>query len=155
MAEEAAVNARDEATRYKDEANELDKGNRQVESDLAATRGNYARMKEELLNSEIVRGAMEEAEKKAYEDLEKEHACSCSLSDNVDRLRKALREKEEAILQSGKLIKDLSVEKIEMAHSYKRIERANTDLVRTHPSRRRSAVSSLLPYACFFCRVCF
>jgi hypothetical protein len=51
LAEEAAVNARDEATRYKDEANELDKGNRQVESDLAATRGNYARMKEELLNS--------------------------------------------------------------------------------------------------------
>ena len=72
---------------------------------------------------------MEEAEKKAYEDLEKEHACSCSLSDNVDRLRKALREKEEAILQSGKLIEDLRVKNTKLAHSQKRIERANTDLV--------------------------
>ena len=85
----------------------------------------------------------------------KEKTRSRSLSDDVDRLKGELRENEDAILQSGKLIKDLSVEKIEMAHSYKRIERANTDLVRTHPSRRRSAVSSLLPYACFFCRVCF
>jgi hypothetical protein len=35
------------------EATELDKGKRQVESDLAIARGNYAELKEELLKSEI------------------------------------------------------------------------------------------------------
>jgi len=65
-----------------------------------------------LLNSEIARGAVEEAEKKAREDLEVVQARSHGLSDDVDRLKKALREKEEAILQWGKLIKDLRVDNV-------------------------------------------
>ena len=72
---------------------------------------------------------MEEAEKKACEDLETERARSRSLSDDVDRLREALREKEDIILQLGMLIEDLRVEKTELVCSHKRIERANTDLV--------------------------
>ena len=38
---------------YKDEAIKLDKGKTQVETDLAAAQGNYAKIKEELLKSEI------------------------------------------------------------------------------------------------------
>jgi len=81
------------------------------------------------LKSLITRGTAEEDKKKAHEDLETERAHSCDLSDDVDRLQKALREKEDAILQSGKLIVDLWVEKTKLAHSYKKIERASTDLV--------------------------
>jgi len=115
--------------RYKDEVVQLDKGKRQVEADLATARENYAGLKVELLDSTIARDAMEKAEKKAREDLEKELTCSCSLFDDVDHLKEALREKEDVILQSRKLIEDLWVEKTEMARSYKRIKRANTDLV--------------------------
>jgi hypothetical protein len=100
-----------------------------VEADLATARENYAGLKVELLDSTIARDAMEKAEKKAREDLEKELTCSCSLFDDVDHLKEALREKEDVILQSRKLIEDLWVEKTEMARSYKRIKRANTDLV--------------------------
>ena len=97
-AEEAAAKAREEVARYKGEAIELDKRKRLVESDLADARSNYARMKEALLTSEIARGATEEAERKAREDLEVELACSRNLSDDVNHLKKALREKEDAIL---------------------------------------------------------
>ena len=72
---------------------------------------------------------IEEPKKKACEDLETEQACSCSLFDDIDRLNKVLREKEDVVLQSGKLIEDLWVEKTELTRSYKKIERANTDLV--------------------------
>ena len=72
MAKEATVKAREEAARYKDEAIELVQGKRQVESDLAAARGNFAGLKEELLRREIARGTAEEAQNKAHEDLENE-----------------------------------------------------------------------------------
>ena len=84
--------------RYKDEAVKLDNGKRLVESDLATTWSAYGGLKEALLKSEIARSTVEEAEKKAREDLEAERACSHGLSDDVDRLKKALREKEDAIL---------------------------------------------------------
>ena len=51
----------------------------------------------ECVNGEIARSATEEAKKKAFEDLEVERARSRSLSDDVDRLKRALLEKEGAI----------------------------------------------------------
>jgi len=90
-------------------AAELDKEKRLVESDLAAAWSAYGGVKEALLTSEITRGAAEEAEKKAHEDLETEQARSCRLSDDVDYLKKTPREKEEAILQLGKMIEDKRV----------------------------------------------
>ena len=69
-AEEVATKAREETTRYKGTATELGKEKRLMESDLAAAQSAYGRVKEALLMSEIARGAMEEAEKKAHEDLE-------------------------------------------------------------------------------------
>jgi hypothetical protein len=128
-AEEAAAKALEEAVRYKDEAVEMDKGKRLIESDLAAAQSAYGGLKEALLKSEIARGATEEVEKKAREDLEAERARSCGLSNDVDRLKKAQREKEDAILQSCKLIEDLQVKETELACSYKEIEKCNTNLV--------------------------
>ena len=157
LAEEATAKAREEVERYKGDAIELDKGKRQVESDLAAARGNYAWLKEELLMSEIAWGAAELAEKKAHEDLETEEAPSHSLFNDVDRLKKLLREKEDAILQSGKLIEDLQVEKTELARSYKRIERANTDFIgenTTLMEKTHGEFSTSLCLLCF-CGVCF
>ena len=81
------------------------------------------------MRSEIAQSAAEEAVKKAREDLEAERIRSCSLSDDVDRLKKMLLEKEGAVLQAGKMIKDLRVANTDLARSYKEIERANTDLV--------------------------
>ena len=81
------------------------------------------------MKSKIARGAAEEAGKKAREDLEAERIRSRSLSDDVDRLKKMLLEKEGTILQVGKMIEDLPVENTDLARSYKEIERANTDLV--------------------------
>ena len=111
------------------EAIELDRGKRLIESDLAAAQGSYAGLKEAHLKSEIARSTVEEDEKKAHEDLEVEQARSRGLSDNIDHLKKALREKEDAIVQSSKLIEDLRVNKTELACSYKKIEKANNDLV--------------------------
>ena len=79
--------------------------------------------------SEIARGAVEEAEKKVCVDLEVEQAHSCNLFDDIDRLKKPLLVKEDAILQSGKLIEDLRVDKTELARSYKKIEKTNTNMV--------------------------
>jgi len=93
-AEEATAKAWEEAARYKDEVVELDRGKRIVESDLAATQSAYAGLKEAHLKSKIARGTVEEAEKKAREDLEVEQSYTHSLSIDVDRLKKALREKE-------------------------------------------------------------
>ena len=59
------------------------------------------------VDSEVARGAMEEAKKKAFEDLEAERARSRSLSNDVDRLMGELLEKSGAIAQAGKAIKDL------------------------------------------------
>jgi len=83
-------------------------------------------MKVEYVNSEVTRGAMEEAKKKALEDLEAERARG---SDDVDRLKRALLEKEGAITQAGKAIEDLHVANTELACSNKEVERANNNLV--------------------------
>jgi hypothetical protein len=81
----------EEAARYKGVAVELDKEKRLVESDLTTARGAYGRIKEALLKSEIARGATEEAEKNAHEDLEAERTRSHGLSDDIDHLKKMLR----------------------------------------------------------------
>ena len=94
---------------------------------------------------------MEEAERKAREDLVAEQARSRNLSNDVDRLKKALREKEDAILQFGKLIEDLWVDKTELALSYKKIERANTDLVGENMAlEEKIRVKSSMPL-CLLC----
>jgi len=94
LAEEVAT----KAARYKGVATELDKEKRLVESDLVAVQNAYHRIKEEHLKSEIARGATEEAGKKAHDDLEVERTRSRGLSDDVDRVKRMLREKEEALL---------------------------------------------------------
>ena len=130
---------------------------RLVESDLATARHNYADLKEELLNSDIARGAAGVAEKNTHEDLEAKRARAHSLSDDIDRLKKALREKEGAILQSCKLIEDLRVEKTDLACSYKKIERANTDLVglnTTLEEKMRGEFPTPLRLL-YFCGACF
>ena len=87
LAEEVATKAREEAVHYKVVAAELDKEKRLVESDLVAVRDAYCGIKEEHLKSKIARGTVEEAGKKARDDLEVERTRSHGLSDNVDRLR--------------------------------------------------------------------
>ena len=81
------------------------------------------------VNGEIARSAAEEAKNKALEDLEAERTRSRSLSDDVDRLKRALLEKDGAIAQAGKVIEDLRVTNTELVRSNKEIERANTNLV--------------------------
>ena len=112
-------------------------------------------MKEALLTSEIARGAVEEAKKKAREDLEAEQTRSRGLSDDIDRLKKMLREKEEAILQSGKMIEDLRVKKTELARSYKEIERANTNLVGENTALEEKIRGKSFVPSCFLCWVFF
>jgi hypothetical protein len=114
---------------YKDAATEVDKEKSLVKSELASTWEAYREIKEECVKSEIARSAAEEAGKKAWEDLETERARSRSLSDDVDRLKRALLEKEGAVLQAGKMIKDLRAANTDLARSYKEIKRSNTDLV--------------------------
>jgi len=86
-------------------------------------------MKVAYVDSEVARGAMEEAKKKAFEDLEAERARSRSLSNDVDRLMGELLEKSGAIAQAGKAIEDLRVANTELARSNREIEMANTKLV--------------------------
>jgi len=86
-------------------------------------------MKVECVNGEIARHAVEEAKKKALEDLEEERARSCSLFDDVDHLNRALLERDGAIAQAGKAIEDLRCSNIELARSNREVERANTNLV--------------------------
>jgi len=129
LAEETASKAQEEATFYKDAAAELDKEKNLVKADLASAREAYREVKEECVKSEIAWSAAEEAGKKVLEDLEVERARSRGLSDDVDRLERALLEKEGAIAQAGKVIEDLRVANTDLARSYKEIERTNTDLV--------------------------
>ena len=63
-------------------------------------------------------------------------------------------EKDEAILGSGKLIEDLWVEKTELAHSYKKIKRANTDLVGENTALEKIRGKSSVPL-CFLCWISF
>ena len=129
MVEEVASKARDEAQTYKIAAADLDKEKGLLETELASTRETFQRMKVECVNSKIARSAAEEAKKRALEDLEEERARSRSLSDDVDRLKRALLEKGGAIVQAGKAIEDLRVANTELARSNRQVERVNTNLV--------------------------
>jgi len=127
--EEAASKAWEEALSYKNVIADLDKEKGLFKTDLDSLRESFKRMKVEYVNSEVARGAMEEAKKKALEDLEAERARSRSLSNDVDRLKRALLEKDGAIAQAEKAIEDLRVANTELARSNKEVERANTNLV--------------------------
>ena len=83
----------------------------------------------ECVNSRIARSAAEESKKKALEDLEAERARSRSLSDDIDRLKRALLEKEGVVAQAEKAIEDLRVANTELARSNTKVKRANTNLV--------------------------
>ena len=110
-------------------AADLDKEKDLLQTKLASARETFQRMKVECVNGEIARSAAEEAKKRALEDLEEERARSRSLSDDVDRLKRALLEKDGAIVQAGKAIEDLRVANTELARSNREVERANTNLV--------------------------
>ena len=97
MVEEAASKAREEALSYKNAAANLDKEKGLLRTDLASLRESFQKMKVECVNGEIARSAAEEVKKKALEDLEVEWTRSRSLSDDVDRLKRALLEKDGAI----------------------------------------------------------
>jgi len=96
--EEAASKAWEETIFYKDAAADLDKEKGLIKADLAAARKAYQEMKVECVKGEIARSAAEEAKKKTLEDLEAERARSRSLSDDIDRLKRVLLEKEGAIV---------------------------------------------------------
>jgi len=127
--EEAASKAREEALSYKNVIADLDKEKGLIKTDLDSLRESFQRMKVEYVNSEVARSATEEAKKKALEDLEAERARSHTLSDDIDRLKRALLEKEGAITQAGKAIEDLRIANTELACSNREVERANTNLV--------------------------
>jgi len=105
--EEAASKAREEALSYKNTVADLDKEKGLLQTELASARETFQRMKVECVNGEIARSAAKEAKRKALEDLEAERARSRSLSNDVDRLKRALLEKDGAITQVGKVIEDL------------------------------------------------
>jgi len=70
--EEAASKAREEAAFYKDAAADLDKVKVLIKADLASAREAFQEMKVECVKGKIARSAVEEAKKKALEDLEAE-----------------------------------------------------------------------------------
>ena len=105
------------------------------------------------MNSGIARSAVEEAKKKALEDLEVERARSRSLSDDIDRLKGELLEKNGAIAQAGKAIEDLCVANTELARSNKEIERANTKLVGENTALEKSVRGTFL-LSSFLFEVC-
>jgi len=152
--EEAASRAREEAVFYKDAAADLDKEKVLIKADLASAREAYEEMKVECVKGEIARSATEEAKKKALEDLEAERARSRGLSDEVDRLKRALLEKEGAVARAGKVIEDLRVANTDLARSYREIERANTDLVGENTALEEKIRGMFLP-SCFFSKAYF
>ena len=91
--EEATSKAREEALSYKNTVADLDKEKGLLQTELASARETFQRKNVECVNGEIARSAAEEAKRKALEDLEAERARSHSLSDDVDRLKRALLEK--------------------------------------------------------------
>jgi len=153
MVEEAASKARDEALTYKSTAADLDKEKGLLQTELASARETFQRVKVECVNSEIVRSAAEEAKKKALEDLEAERARSRSLSDDVDRLKRALLEKDGVIAQAGKAIEDLRVANTELARSNREVERANTNLVGENMALEES-IRSMFLLSSFLFEVC-
>jgi len=108
-------------------------------------------MKTECVTGEIARSAVEEAKKKALEDLEAERARSRSLSADVDRLKRVLLEKDGAIAQVGKVIEDLRVTNNDLARSYKGIERANIDLVGENTTLEEK-IRGMFLLSCFLSR---
>jgi len=144
VVEVAASKAREEAVFYKDTAADLDKEKGLLKADLASTREAYREMKGECVKSEIAQSAVEEAKKKALKDLEVEQARSRSLFDDVDRLKRALLEKDGAIAQAGKAIEDLHVANTDLARSHRGIERANTDLVGQNTALEEKICGDLL-----------
>jgi chromosome segregation ATPase len=139
---------------YKNAIADLDKEKGLLKTDLASIRESFQRMKVECVNGEIARSTTEEAKKKALEDLEAERARSRSLSDDIDRLKRALLEKDGAIVQAGKVIEDLRVANTELVRSNKEIERANTNLVGENTAleeriRGTFMLSSFLFEVCF------
>ena len=150
--EEAASKAQEEAKFYKDAAADLDKEKALLKADLASAREVYQEMKVECVKGEIARSTAEEARKKAFEDLEAERARSHSLSDDVDRLKRALLEKDGAIVQAGKVIEDLRVTNTDLARSYKGIERANTDLIGENTALEEK-IRGTFRLLCFLSRV--
>ena len=133
-----------------DAAADLDKEKGLIKADLASARETYREMKGEFVKSEIAQSTTEEAMKKALEDLEAERARSCCLSDDVDRLKRALLEKEGAIAQAGKVIEDLRVANTNLARSYKQIERANTNWLAKIRLWRRGFAVSFFTLSCLF-----
>jgi len=144
MVEEAASKAWEEVLSYKNVVADLDKEKGLLKTDLDSLRESFRRMKVECVNGEVARGAAEEAKKKALEDLEAERARSRSLSDDVDRLKRALLEKEGAIAQAGKVIEDLCVANTELARSNREVERANTKLVGQNTALEESVRGTFL-----------
>ena len=137
-----------------DAATDLDKEKVLIKADLASAREAFQEMKVECVKSEIARIAAEEAEKKAQEDLKAERTRSRGLSNEVDRLKRALLEKEGAMAQAGKVIEDLRVTNTNLARSYREIERANTDLVGENTALEEK-IRGMIVSSCFFSQACF
>jgi len=154
MVGEAASKARDEALSYKNAAVDLDKEKGLLKTELASAQESFERMKVECVNGEIARSTAEEAKKKAFEDLKVERTRSRSLSDDVDRMRRALLEKDGAIAQAGKVIEDLRVTNTELVRSNKEIERANTNLVGENTALEER-IHGMFPLSNFLSEVCF
>jgi len=144
MVEEDASKAREEALSYKNVVADLDKEKGLLKLDLDSLRESFQRLKVEYVNSEIARSVADEAKKKALEDLEAERARSRSLSDDIDRLKAELLEKNGAIVQAGKAIEDLRVANTEQARSNREIERANTKLVGENTTLEESVRGTFL-----------
>jgi len=96
--EEAASKAREEALSYKSVIADLDKKKGLLKTDLDSLRDSFQRMKVAYVDSEVAKGAAEDAKKKALEDLEAERARSHGLSDDDERLKGELLEKSGAIV---------------------------------------------------------
>ena len=152
--EEAASKAREEAVFYKGTAADIDKEKGLLRADLASARESFQKMKTECVRGEIARSAAEEAKKKAQEDLEAERTRSHELSDEIDRLKRALLEKEGAMAQAGKVIEDLCVTNTDLARSYKEIERANTNLVGENTALEER-IHGMFLLSNFLSEVCF
>jgi len=152
--EEAASKAREEALSYKNVVADLDKEKGLLQTELTSTRETFQRMKVECVNGEIASSAAEEAKKKALEDLEAERARSRSLSDEVDRLKRALLEKDGSIAQASKVIEDIRVANTELARSNREVEKANTNLVGENTALDESICGMFL-LSSFLFRVCW
>jgi len=144
MVEVVATKVWEEAVFYKDVTANLDKEKGLLRAVLTSAHESFQKMKMECVKGEIARSAAEEAKKKAQEDLEVERTRSHGLSDEIDRLKRVLLEKEGAMAQAGKVIEDLCVSNTDLARSYKEIERANTNLV-----GENTALEERIHGACF------